>query len=89
MRTSLNNIKTIDDYILGNMAPGDALLFQAKMLLSSDLSDDVCHQQNTYSIIRQYGRQSIRAEIVAVQQTLTTAPQHRGFMQRFKNLFSK
>jgi hypothetical protein len=89
MRTSLNNIKAIDDYILGDMTPGDALLFQAKMLLNTDLKDDVQHQQNTYSIVRQYGRQNIKAEIMAVQQTLTSAPQYRGFMQRIKNLFSK
>ena len=89
MRTSLNNIKAIDDYLLGSMAPGDALLFEAKMLLNSDLREDVHLQQCTYSIIRQYGRQSIRAEITAVQQTLTTAPQHRGFMQRVKTVFSR
>jgi hypothetical protein len=89
MRTSLNNIKAIDDYLSGSMAPGDALLFEAKMLLNNDLRDDVQLQQNTYSIIRQYGRQSIRAEILTIQQTLSTAPQHRGFMQRIKSIFNK
>jgi hypothetical protein len=89
MRTSLNNIKTIEDYLLGNIAPGDTLLFEAKMLLSGDLREDVQHQQSTYSIIRQYGRESIKAEIKAVQQTLATAPQHQGFMQRIVNLFKK
>lgn len=89
MRTSLNNIKAIDDYLLGSMAPGDALLFEAKILLNSDLREDVQVQQSTYALIRQYGRQSIKAEIMAVQQTLTTAPQHYGFMQRIKNLFNK
>jgi hypothetical protein len=89
MRTSLNNTKGIDDYLLGNMAPGDMLLFEAKMLLYTHLTEDVLHQQNTYSIIRQYGRQSIKAEIKAVQQTLTTAPQHQSFMRRIVNLFKK
>ena len=89
MRTSLNNIKAIDDYLLRNLAPGDTLLFEAKMLLNGDLSRDVLHQQNTYSTIRQYGRQSIKAEIKAVQQTLFTAPQHQRFMQRIINLFKK
>ncbi len=89
MRTSLNNIKTIDDYILGNMETGDHLLFDAKILLNNDLMGDVQHQQKTYSIIRQYGRQSIKAEIKAVQQILATAPQHKSFMQRIVNLFKK
>jgi hypothetical protein len=89
MRTSLNNIKAIDDYLLGHMPPGDALLFEANRLLNSDLANDVEHQQNTYEIIRQYSRKKIKEEIVSVQQILTTEPQHRGFMQRVSNLFKK
>jgi len=89
MRTSLNNIKTIDEYLLGNMAPGDALLFDANMLLNNDLISDMEHQQNTYAVIRQYGRKKIKEEIVAVQKILATAPQHRGFMHRIANLFKK
>lgn len=89
MRTSLNNIKAIEDYLLDSMAPGDALLFEASMLLNSDLIDDIKYQQNTYSIIRQYSRQNIKAEIKNVQETLATTPQHRGFMQHIANFFKK
>jgi hypothetical protein len=89
MRTSLNNIKAIDDYLLGRMAPGDALLFEANMLLNSDLTDDLKHQQSTYSIIRKYSRQNLKAEIMAVQETLAAAAQHQGFMQRIAGLFKK
>jgi hypothetical protein len=89
MRTSLNNIKAIDDYLLGAMAPGDALLFEANMLLNSDLVNDIGHQQNTYEVIRQYSRQKIKDEIVAVQKILADEPQHQGFMQRIANLFKK
>jgi len=89
MRTPLNNIKAIDDYLLGRIAPGDALLLEVNILLNSDLADDIKHQQNTYTIIRQYSRQKIRAEIMAVQETLATKPQYRGFMQRIANLFKK
>jgi ASC-1-like (ASCH) protein len=87
MRTSLNNIKAIDDYLLGRMAPGDALLFEANMLLNNDLINDIEHQQRAYSIIREYSIQNIRAEIRAVQKTLATAPQHRSFMHRITHLF--
>ena len=89
MRTSLNNIKAIDDYLLGSMAPGDKLLFEANMLLNNDLVNDMDHQQNTYTVIRQYSRQKIKGEIVAVQKILATAPQHMGFMDRIVNLFKK
>ena len=87
MRTSLNNIKIIDDYLLGRMAPDDSLLFEADMLLNSDLSDDIKYQQSTYSIIRKYSRQCLKTEIKAVQETLATAPEHVGFMRSIGNLF--
>jgi hypothetical protein len=89
MRTSLNNIKAIDDYLLNGMAPGDLLLFEANMILNDELVNDVAHQQSAYAMIRQYSRQRIKEEIMAVQETLTTAPQHVVFMQRIASMFKK
>jgi hypothetical protein len=87
MRTSLNNIQSIEDYLFGRMDPGDAVLFEANVLLNNDLKFEVQHQQSTYEMIRQYSRQKMKAEIRAVQETLATAPQHQGFMQRIAKLF--
>jgi len=89
MRTSLNNIKTIEDYLLDYVSPDDALLFEANMILNSELADDVKHQQNTYAVIRQYGRRKIKAEIMAAQEKLRVAPEHQGLLQRIANLFKK
>jgi hypothetical protein len=87
MRTSLNNIKTIDDYLLGHMTPEDAQLFKVKVLLNSDLSDELEHQQMAYSIIKKYSRQHLKAEIKAVQEKLATAAEHMDFMHRITYLF--
>lgn len=89
MRTSLNNTKLIDDYILGRMDPEDAMLFQANMLLSTDLTENVLIQQQTHAAIKQYSRQKIKAEIIAVQAQLAIEPQYRRFMQIISNLFIK
>ncbi|WP_461453158.1 hypothetical protein [Mucilaginibacter sp.] len=89
MRTSLNKIRAIDDYLLGSMHPGDKLLFEANVILSEDLENDVKYQKSTYTIMGQYGRKRIKDEIIAVQNILTTNPQHRGFVQRIANLFKK
>ena len=89
MRTSLNNIKTIEDYCFGRMAHSDALLFEANMLLNKNLAEDVTQQGIAYEVIKQYSRKKIRAEIIAVQNKLIAVPQHQGFMQRIINLFKK
>ncbi len=89
MRTSLNNIKAIEDHLFGLSTPGDSLVFEARMILSSSLRDEVQQQQNTYAVIQQYSRKQLKAEIAAVQQKLTTEPKHQGFMHRMINLFKK
>jgi hypothetical protein len=89
MRTSLNNIKKIEDYLLGCTAPGETLLFEANMLLDTGLADEVAQQRITYEVIKQYSRQKIKAEIIATQEKLTAVPEHQGFIQRIANLFKK
>ena len=89
MRTSLNNIKAIDDYLSGQMVHSDELLFEANMILNKELISDIQDQQNTYAMIRRYGRQKLKSEISSIQEKLAAAPQHRGFMQHIVNLFKK
>lgn len=89
MRTSLNQIKAIDEYLSGGMMPEDAFLFEANLLLNSNLSEDTAHQKQVYTIVKDYSRKQLKAEILAVRQTLSNAPQHQNFIQRINNLFKK
>lgn len=87
MRTSLNKIKLIDDYLSDNMPVADSLLFEAKILLNAELADDIALQKQIHNVIQVYGRQSIKAEIAAAHYKLSTEARHSGFMQRIANLF--
>ena len=89
MRTSLNEIKAIEDHLFKYNAPGDALVFEARMILNSSLRDKVSQQQDTYEVIRQYSRKQLKTEIAAVQQKLMNDPSHRGFMKKLISLFKK
>jgi hypothetical protein len=88
MRTSLNNIKAIDDYLQHALTPGEQLLFEANILLNKELADDVARQRNASAMVMEYSRKITKAEIAAVQQLLNTAPQYRSFMQRIVRLFN-
>jgi hypothetical protein len=79
MRTSLNNIKEIDDHVLGLAAPQNGLLFEAKMILNPELRLDVAWHRQTLTLVQQYGRQQLRADIEAVHQQLFTQPEHQTF----------
>lgn len=89
MRTSLNEIKAIEDQLFNYSDPAGGLLFQARMILNADLRQNVALQQSAYQAVQQYGRKNLKAEIEAVHQKLMNEPQHCGFIQKLMRLFGK
>ena len=89
MRTSLIDTQQIEAHLMHLSEPGDALVFEARLLLEPELSDKMRWQKETYTIIRQYGRDELKKEIEAVHQQLFTEPKHAGFRQKIMRLFSK
>jgi len=89
MTTSWNETQQIEAVILKTASPGEALLFEAKLMLNNELADKVIWQQKTYGIIKQYARKQLKAEIETVHQQLFTQPQYRSFSQKIRQLFSK
>jgi hypothetical protein len=87
MRTSLNEIKLIDDHLLGTSAPGDALLFDAMVILDNTLPEKVEWQKNAHTLVQQYGRKKLKAEIEAVHQKLFKESLHQPFAQKILRLF--
>jgi DNA-binding transcriptional regulator YbjK len=87
MRTSLNNIAQTEAYLLKKANPSNALLFEAKILLDRDLQTHVSQQQRVYTLVQQYGRKQVKAEIEAVHQQLFNQPEHLSFRQKIARLF--
>lgn len=87
MRTSLNSIQLTEEYINGQLPTGDKLLFEAKMLLDHNMLTDVKAQRQAVELVKQYGREQLRAEIETVHQTLFNNKQHRTFARRVMGLF--
>lgn len=89
MRTSLNETRQIEQYLFKDLDQEEALVFEAKTILSPKLADRVLWQNKTYTLIKQYGRRKLREEIASVQQQLFQAPEHRGFRQKILQLFTR
>ncbi|RVU02398.1 hypothetical protein EOD41_00200 [Mucilaginibacter limnophilus] len=87
MRTSLNDIKLADDYLYRQLPAGDALLFEANMLLNPALREDVSYLKTTHRLVKQYSRKKLKAEIATVHQQLFTSPAHKSFAQQILNIF--
>lgn len=89
MRTSLIETEQIEAHLLRLSEPGDALVFEARLLLEPELMDKMHWQKKTYTLINQYGRQQLKQEIEAVHQQLFNRPEHTGFRQKMMRLFTK
>ena len=89
MRTSLNNIQQIDDYLLQFAGKADRALFEARLILQPALQQDLLWQQKTYEIIKQYSRRQLKAEIESVHQQLFTEPEHVSFRRKVMAIFSR
>jgi hypothetical protein len=87
MRTSLNNIAQTEAHLLNKLQPGDALLFDARLLLDTHLQTDVSAQKQVYTLVQQYGRRRLKQEIEAVHQQLFNQPEHLSFKQKIARIF--
>lgn len=87
MRTSLNELVTIENQLFKTALPGDQLLFEANLIINPGLKENLNAQQETYRLIKTYGRKQLKAELEAVHQDLFGKPVHRLFAQKIRNLF--
>ena len=89
MRTSLTETAQIEAHLLQLSSPGDALVFEAKLLLDGDLHDKMHWQKATYNMVKLYGRKQLKQEIESVHQTLFSTAKHKSFSEKIKQLFRK
>ncbi|OKS87569.1 hypothetical protein RG47T_3030 [Mucilaginibacter polytrichastri] len=85
----MNEIKQIEDHLFRLTPPEDSLLFEAKIILDSNLRSNVLLQQQTYMLVQQYGRKTLKAEIDAVHQQIFTNPEHKNFVSKILSFFKK
>jgi hypothetical protein len=87
MPTPWNDTVQIERYLDKKGNNGDALLFQARLILEPDLAEKLEWQQKTYTLIKNYSRTHLKQEIELVQQQLFTQIEHTSFSQKIRVLF--
>ncbi len=89
MKTSLNELRLIEDYLLSTGEDGNNCLFAAKMILQPQLGEQVYWQKKTYKVVQDYGRKQLKMEIEKIHHTLFNSDEHRTFRQRVMRIFNK
>jgi hypothetical protein len=89
MRTSLTETEQIEAHLLQLSSPGDALVFEAKLLVDDELQEKTHWQKATYNMVKLYGRKQLKQEIDAVHQTLFSTAKHKSFSEKIKSIWFK
>lgn len=89
MRTSLNEIKEIEDYLFHFLPKDESLLFEAKLILYPELKQEVAEQKKVYKLVQAYHRKKLKEEIETIHQVLFSEPKYKSFAQKVLNLFFK
>lgn len=88
MRTSLNNILETEQYLAGQLTPEDRLMYDARLIVDTDLKEQTRWQQHTYDVVRAYGRMQFKDQLNQLHECLMTEPQHIRFRNKIRNIFS-
>lgn len=89
MKTSLNELRLIEHYLLSDKKDGESFLLEAKMILQPELTQQVYWQNKTYQMVRDYGRKQLKNEIDNIHEKLFNTGAHQSFRQKVMRLFSK
>lgn len=88
MRTSLNKLQEIENFLMQKADTGDALVFEARMIVDNELAAEVAQQRDTYTVINQYGRRKLKAGLEAAHQQLFSLPKYQRFKERILAMFN-
>lgn len=88
MRTSLNEIRLIEEYLSDRLNVRDRLLFQARILTSPSLRLNVWLQKKILQLLRQYHKKKIRDAAGQYHEQFFHNPQNGEYRKRIMNLFT-
>ncbi|CAN5265270.1 hypothetical protein BH23BAC1_BH23BAC1_33790 [soil metagenome] len=88
MRTSLNEIKIIEDYLFQKIKEEDQLLFHAKLVLENDLKQKMLYQEKAYEVIKIFGRKKLKKEIASVEKKLFSQTKYTSFRNKILGIFN-
>jgi hypothetical protein len=85
----MSETKLLENYLLNRLQPADKLVMDARVLLDSELRDKATWQQNTYDLVKAYGRKCLRLEIEAVHKKIFTEKRFESFRRKITRIFEK
>lgn len=74
MRSELNEVYLIDQYLLGRLSKEDEQVFEANLLLDEAIAEKLEAQRMAHRLIRRYARKEERRRLEEIYQLLLDEP---------------
>ncbi|WP_118952395.1 anti-sigma factor [Taibaiella helva] len=74
MRSELNEVYLIDQYLLGRLSKEEEQVFEASLLLDEAVAEKVESQRTAHRLIRRYARKEERRRLEEIYQLLLNEP---------------
>lgn len=84
MRSDLNEIAQIDQYLFGQFSEEEGKRFEARLLMNNALAEKVEAQRLAHRLIRLYSRKQERIRIERIHRLLLEKP---AFAHQLKTIF--
>jgi hypothetical protein len=87
MRTSLSEIEHIERYLLGTLAPADALVFEARLITDDSLKVNVMLQKTVLEMVAYYHRKKAKENIRHVSDHIFASAEKSDFKDSIEQIF--
>jgi len=74
MRSDLNEVYLIDQYLLGRLSKEDEQVFETNLLLDETIAEKLEAQRTAHQLIRRYARKEERRRLEEIYQLLLNEP---------------
>lgn len=87
MRKSLRDIQQLEAYLEASLSPLEQAQLQTQLLIQPSLYEDMKAQQLVYVLVRDKGRQQLKAELNNIHDSLIQDVEKRSWWEGIKKLF--
>lgn len=88
MRKSLRDIQTLEAYLAGKLSPAEQAHLQTQLLIHPSLYEDMKAQQLVHLLVRNQGRQQLKAELETIHASLEQDEGKRSWWEGIRNIFN-
>jgi hypothetical protein len=89
MRTSLNEIHAIEQYLLGKTDNGESLLLEARLQIDPQLRLNVRLQRKLMMVVKHFFRRKLKRELNALSVKIFSDPEKHEFQQKILQTFNQ